>query len=269
MPTYLIPEDRTHRPVLMDRAVLFFGRHPDCDVIITCSRKVSRKHCCVAQIDDYFVVRDLGSMNGVRVNGKPGGREHVLRVGDRLLVGDVPFLVETGRYELPKGKLVIGPTPGVNERPPQASGAASEASAKAIAKQSPSAAQPAQPKSPQRANRPAPPPVPVAAEQPSDADQAIDPFADQPPAHEPTPSQESKKDAAISEAFAAGGDQAPMRSMEVLLDEDDVVDDSFGSSEVLDAIPISDDEIDAMSSDAVVPLAIDDEDSDELIILDD
>ena len=60
-----------------------------------------------------------------------------------------------------------------------------------------------------------------------------------------------------------------MRSMEVLLDEDDVVDDSFGSSEVLDAIPISDDEIDAMSSDAVVPLAIDDEDSDELIILDD
>ena len=111
MPTYLVPEDTAYRPVLMDRAIIFFGRHPDCDVIITCSRKVSRKHCCVAQIDDYFVVRDLGSMNGVWVNGKAAGREQRLAVGDTLHVGDVPFNVEMGHYELPKGKLVIGPKP--------------------------------------------------------------------------------------------------------------------------------------------------------------
>ena len=112
MPTYLVPDDESHRPVMMDRAVLFFGRHPDCDVVITCSRKVSRKHCCIAQIDDYFVIRDLGSMNGVRVNGHPGGREHVLAAGDSLLVGDVPFTVQTGQFDVPKGKLVIGPKPG-------------------------------------------------------------------------------------------------------------------------------------------------------------
>ena len=112
MPTYLVPDDDTHRPVMMDRAVLFFGRHPDCDVVITCSRKVSRKHCCIAQIDDYFVIRDLGSMNGVRVNGNPGGREHVLAAGDSLLVGDVPFTVQAGQFDVPKGKLIIGPKPG-------------------------------------------------------------------------------------------------------------------------------------------------------------
>jgi pSer/pThr/pTyr-binding forkhead associated (FHA) protein len=80
----------------LDKAILFFGRHPDCDVVITSSRKVSRKHCCIVQIDDRFVVRDLGSMNGVRVNGKIVRRQSPLRLGDSLTVGDVVFQVREG-----------------------------------------------------------------------------------------------------------------------------------------------------------------------------
>jgi predicted component of type VI protein secretion system len=80
----------------LDKAILFFGRHPDCDVVITSSRKVSRKHCCVVQIDDKFVVRDLGSMNGVRVNGKVVRRQSPLRLGDSLSVGDVVFHLREG-----------------------------------------------------------------------------------------------------------------------------------------------------------------------------
>ncbi|MBX3438414.1 MAG: FHA domain-containing protein [Planctomycetaceae bacterium] len=87
----LIPEAADRQPVLIDKAIIFFGRHPECDVVITSSRKVSRKHCCVAQVDGKLVVRDLGSMNGIRVNDKTVRREAPLRLGDTFTVGDVVF----------------------------------------------------------------------------------------------------------------------------------------------------------------------------------
>jgi hypothetical protein len=80
--------------IVLDKAILLFGRQPDCDVVLAGSRKVSRKHCCVAQIHDYFVVRDLGSMNGVRVNGDRVDREAKLKAGDELTIGDVDFRLE-------------------------------------------------------------------------------------------------------------------------------------------------------------------------------
>ena len=83
-------------PVAIDKAVTFFGRHPDCDVVLTHSRKVSRKHCCIAQINDYFVVRDLGSMNGVRVNEDQIEKEARLSPGDEVWIGDVGFRFEPG-----------------------------------------------------------------------------------------------------------------------------------------------------------------------------
>ena len=80
--------------IVLDKAILLFGRGPDCDVVLTGSRKVSRKHCCVAQIQNYFVVRDLGSMNGVRVNGVRIDREAKLKEGDQIVIGDVDFQLE-------------------------------------------------------------------------------------------------------------------------------------------------------------------------------
>ncbi len=87
----LVPEANDRQTVPIDRAILFLGRHPECDVVITSSRKVSRKHCCVAQVDNQLVVRDLGSMNGVRVNGRVIKGQSPLRLGDSLTVGDVVF----------------------------------------------------------------------------------------------------------------------------------------------------------------------------------
>jgi pSer/pThr/pTyr-binding forkhead associated (FHA) protein len=80
--------------IVLDKAILLVGRGPDCDVVLTGSRKVSRKHCCVAQIQNYFVVRDLGSMNGVRVNGARIKRESKLKAGDHLAIGDMDFQLE-------------------------------------------------------------------------------------------------------------------------------------------------------------------------------
>lgn len=78
-------------PVPVDKAVILFGRQNDCDVILLNSRKVSRKHCCIAQINGEFVIRDLGSMNGVRVNGQQVQKEARLGIGDEVFIGDVGY----------------------------------------------------------------------------------------------------------------------------------------------------------------------------------
>ena len=109
MPLYLVPTEREDGPVPFDKPILFFGRHVDCDVIITCSRRVSRRHCCVAQVGDGLLVRDLGSMNGIRVNGTRVRVQSPLKMGDVLSVGDVKFQLKEGRYDVPKGKVTIGP----------------------------------------------------------------------------------------------------------------------------------------------------------------
>ncbi len=54
--------------IWLDKPILLIGRHPECDIQID-SRKISRRHCCIAQVSDYLVLRDLGSTNGVRING--------------------------------------------------------------------------------------------------------------------------------------------------------------------------------------------------------
>lgn len=111
-------------PVVLDKAILLFGRHTDCDVVLSRSRKVSRKHCCVAQIDDDIVVRDLGSMNGVRINGVLIDRESRLRPGDELWIGDVGFRLEAAkilqrsapRTEIPRRESTWVPNPDANVR---------------------------------------------------------------------------------------------------------------------------------------------------------
>jgi predicted component of type VI protein secretion system len=90
MPMCLIPMDGS-TPVAIDKAVILFGRQSDCDVVLLNSRKVSRKHCCVAQINGELVVRDLGSMNGVRVNGRQVQKEARLAIGDEVFIGDVGY----------------------------------------------------------------------------------------------------------------------------------------------------------------------------------
>ena len=90
MPMCLIPMDGS-APVPVDKAVILFGRQSDCDVVLLNSRKVSRKHCCIAQINGEFVVRDLGSMNGVRVNGKQVENEARVAIGDDIYIGDIGY----------------------------------------------------------------------------------------------------------------------------------------------------------------------------------
>jgi predicted component of type VI protein secretion system len=94
--------------ILLDKPILLLGRHPECDIQLN-SRKVSRRHCCIAQVRDYLVVRDLGSTNGVRINGDRV-LEGKLKAGDELTIGNFKYQIcwdvpaEPGPGPLANGK---------------------------------------------------------------------------------------------------------------------------------------------------------------------
>ena len=90
----LIPLIRGTAPlIVLQRPVLLIGRHLECDVRIN-SPKVSRRHCCLAMAYDRVLIRDLGSRNGVRVNGRSVD-ESRLYDGDELAIGPILFRLET------------------------------------------------------------------------------------------------------------------------------------------------------------------------------
>ncbi len=80
------------RPVDMTEEPISIGRHPD-NVVCLRDDRVSRYHCVVEPSGEGYVVRDLESRNGIRVNG-----EQVitapLRPGDVLRVGKSEFVIE-------------------------------------------------------------------------------------------------------------------------------------------------------------------------------
>jgi pSer/pThr/pTyr-binding forkhead associated (FHA) protein len=79
----------------VDKAIIFIGRHPDCDVVITRSRMISRKHCALVQIDHSLMIRDLGSTNGVKVNGERVQKEAHFTAGDTVTIGDIDYIVRS------------------------------------------------------------------------------------------------------------------------------------------------------------------------------
>jgi pSer/pThr/pTyr-binding forkhead associated (FHA) protein len=68
------------------------GRHPGCDVRIE-SGQVSRRHCCLSEVEGEVRVCDLGSTNGIRINGRRvhSGR---LKPGNELAIAHLLYYVE-------------------------------------------------------------------------------------------------------------------------------------------------------------------------------
>ena len=83
----------------LDRAMLVVGRHPQCDTRLD-SIRVSRRHCCMSPDNGEVVVRDLGSTNGIRINGQrvEMGR---LKPGDELSIAHIRYRLEGGAGQEP------------------------------------------------------------------------------------------------------------------------------------------------------------------------
>ena len=77
--------------IVIDRAVILVGRAAECDAIIDFSSKISRMHCVLVQVDANYFIRDLGSLNGIRVNGEPVAKEAMLIQGAEVAMGDVMY----------------------------------------------------------------------------------------------------------------------------------------------------------------------------------
>jgi pSer/pThr/pTyr-binding forkhead associated (FHA) protein len=78
--------------ITLDRAVVVVGRHPNCDTRLD-SLRVSRHHCCMTCENDQVWVRDLGSTNGIRINGERV-ETGSLRPGDELSIANFRYRLE-------------------------------------------------------------------------------------------------------------------------------------------------------------------------------
>ena len=70
---------------LLDQDISFAGRHPDADIFLD-DVTVSRKHAEFVRVGQSFTVRDLGSMNGIFVNGERVEAAN-LESGSEVLIG--------------------------------------------------------------------------------------------------------------------------------------------------------------------------------------
>jgi pSer/pThr/pTyr-binding forkhead associated (FHA) protein len=96
MPVRLVALDEGP-DILMDRAMVVVGRHPQCDARLD-SLRISRHHCCMTQDQNDVVVRDLGSTNGIRINGQrvDVGR---IRPGDELSIAHIRYRLDNGQVQ--------------------------------------------------------------------------------------------------------------------------------------------------------------------------
>jgi predicted component of type VI protein secretion system len=111
MSARLVPLTPGTAPIIpLQRPVLLIGRHPECDVRIDLA-KISRRHCCVALAYERMMIRDLGSRNGLRVNGELV-EEAQLEGGDEIAIGPILYRVEVeGRPPAAPPQTIAKPRP--------------------------------------------------------------------------------------------------------------------------------------------------------------
>jgi pSer/pThr/pTyr-binding forkhead associated (FHA) protein len=72
--------------VISRSAPVVIGRQPESDFVID-ERTVSRRHAAIHREGYGWVVEDLGSMNGTRVNGRRVRKRAIVEPGDVLGFG--------------------------------------------------------------------------------------------------------------------------------------------------------------------------------------
>jgi len=85
------------------------GRASDCSIPIK-DRYLSRKHAEIVQSQGTWVLKDCGSANGTYLNGVRVERDHPLRGGDRIRLGDTELVFETSEHNTDRF-LAVAETP--------------------------------------------------------------------------------------------------------------------------------------------------------------
>lgn len=89
----------------IDRDAVTIGRGEECDIVVE-DPSVSRAHAAIERFGEGFRLRDLGSTNGVQVNGSPVQAAD-LKHGDRLELGAARFQFVLEERESPPRTYVL------------------------------------------------------------------------------------------------------------------------------------------------------------------
>jgi predicted component of type VI protein secretion system len=84
------------------RSTLVIGRRESCDICLRLPN-VSGIHCELSNKDGYWYIRDLGSTNGIKVNGTRV-QQKLLHPGDKITIAKRHWTIE---YTLKAGKRVM------------------------------------------------------------------------------------------------------------------------------------------------------------------
>ncbi len=79
----------------LERTPLVLGRRESCDICLRFPN-ISGKHCELFFKDGFWVIRDLNSTNGIKVDGElvaPGGKK-ILRPGETIRIGKRDYKIE-------------------------------------------------------------------------------------------------------------------------------------------------------------------------------
>jgi adenylate cyclase len=83
-------------PIPLLREVMSVGRRESCDICLRFPN-ISGTHCEFYFKDGYWFIRDLGSTNGVKINGQRM-MKRALRPGDEVTIANHRFTIQ---YDLP------------------------------------------------------------------------------------------------------------------------------------------------------------------------
>jgi pSer/pThr/pTyr-binding forkhead associated (FHA) protein len=71
----------------LENDTVLIGRKPDCDIMID-DKQISKHHARILKDATHHAIEDLGSMNGMCINGKRVQRA-LLRDGDRIKLAEI------------------------------------------------------------------------------------------------------------------------------------------------------------------------------------
>ncbi len=85
------PDEGRRCEIADDQAEVTIGRSPDCDFPVD-DQNTSRRHCLIKRTWNGFTVQDLGSKNGVLINGRKIEQPENLQDGDEIQIGGLKLL---------------------------------------------------------------------------------------------------------------------------------------------------------------------------------
>ena len=103
---YLVPESNTPEIQLFTNEIYLIGRSPKSNILLS-DAAVSREHAKLGFSDQSFFIEDLGSTNGIKVNGETVSKVN-LKSLDKITIGRISYRFQI-REVLPGGIKTLTP----------------------------------------------------------------------------------------------------------------------------------------------------------------